>query len=74
MTFEDPVDYIVELVSSYIDVDFLLRYIIILSNFVIIAALAIRRRQHGLQQAEEGGVRKPNTVLFAIAHPDDETM
>eukprot|EP01016_Furgasonia_blochmanni_P002202 TRINITY_DN10875_c0_g1_i3.p2 TRINITY_DN10875_c0_g1~~TRINITY_DN10875_c0_g1_i3.p2 ORF type:complete len:146 (-),score=18.32 TRINITY_DN10875_c0_g1_i3:298-735(-) len=74
MTLEDTVDYVVELITSYIDVDFLLRYIIILSNFVIIIALAIKKRRQGADAADEGELKKPNIVLFVTAHPDDETM
>lgn len=56
------------LVAEFLDMNFFLKYSIIISNFVIIIALILLKRGKLSQDADK------KNILLVTAHPDDESM
>jgi len=63
--------YVMHALEELANLDFWMRYSIIISNFFIIAMILLHRRRNK-SASNQPEVKK--NILFVTAHPDDEAM
>mgnify|MGYP002621280895 CR=1 FL=1 len=66
----DILESVLEIVDEFLSLDFLLKYSIIITNFIVIAGLIWYKRTHKTELPPE----EQKTILLVTAHPDDEAM
>ena len=64
-------DFLFDCIDEFAGLDFLFKYLIIISNFLIIITLALIKRKYSLVSSSD---HTKKNVLFITAHPDDEAM